>query len=214
MEDSFRPAIDTLWGRPSLAWHIQPGLNEEGQAALAKMQRLVLSHWPAPLHAAPASALHVTIYSLVPIRSAFDKGVYWNAIRAPALELLSRAGAAATPFELRFTGLRVRPDAIIAVAEDPSGVIARLREAIVRDLPPPPGQAPLRYDLIHATLARYGSAAPVPRSAVRAVEAAEVDVGLRVERLRLVRETLYPCLRIEELASVGLGRPPVLPSGF
>jgi len=90
------------------------------------------------------------------------------------------------------------------VAEDPSGLIARLRDAIVERLPPPPGLSPLRYDLVHCTLARFASPTPVPSAFTEDVESRPVDVPVSVERMRIVRETTYPCLVRAEIVSAPL----------
>ena len=198
------PLVDDLWGRPSLAYHVQPHFAEGDQEALAAIQHLALSDWPQPLHVPPPDALHVTAYALVPVRGAFDREAYWDEIRDRATDLVRAETATTAPFALRFRGIRVRRDSVIAVAEDPSGLIARLRDAIVERLPPPPGLSPLRYDLVHCTLARFASSTPVPSAFTKEVESRPVDVLVPVERMRIVRETIYPCLFRDEVVSAPL----------
>jgi len=74
----------------------------------------------------------------------------------------------------------------------------------VVDTLPPPGLAPMRYDLIHSTLARHAAPDPVPAAAIQIVEALPVAVEAPVARLKIVRETVYPCLAMHELASFPL----------
>jgi hypothetical protein len=116
-------------------------------------------------------------------------------------ELCARAPA----LTLRYHGLKVTPVGIIAVAEDETGLVASIREKVRETLPPPPGRGHVRYDLIHTTLARYRSSAPVPSSTVTRIEALEVQVDAPVDRIRLFRETLFPCLVGEELDAFRLG---------
>jgi hypothetical protein len=198
------PVPEDLWGQPALALHVQPHLEPAAQAALHALQGEVALRWPARLHRAPAAALHLTIYPLVPVRGTFDRDAYWAAIAAPALELLRGLCAAAGPFRLRFERVQVAPAAIIAVARDGSGLIERIRRAVAETLPPPPGLAPMRYDLIHSTLARYAAPDPIPGAAIAALEALPVAVDAPVARLKIVRETVYPCLAMQELASFPL----------
>jgi hypothetical protein len=198
------PVPEDLWGRPALALHVQPHLEPAAQAALHALQGEVALRWPARLHRAPAAALHLTIYPLVPVRGAFDRDAYWAEIAAPTIELLRGLCAASGPFRLRFERVRVAPAAIIAVARDGSGLIERIRPAVAETLPPPPGLAPMRYDLIHSTLARYAAPDPIPGAAVAALEALPVAVEAPVARLKIVRETVYPCLAMQELASFPL----------
>jgi hypothetical protein len=199
------PVPEHLWGQPAAAWHVQPHLDPGTQAALHGLQERVARLWPARLLRAPASALHLTIYPLVPVRGAFDRDAYWDAIADRAVNLLGGLCAAAGPFRLRFERVQAAPAAIIAVARDGSGLIDRIRQAIAERLPPPPGLAPMRYDLIHSTLARHAAPDPIPAAAVAAVEALPVAIEASVARLKIVRETVYPCLVMEELRTLPLG---------
>ena len=64
---------DDLWGRPCLAYHVQPVLPAEAWAALEDLLGPVAGRWPAPLHLGARHMLHVTIYALVPVRCELDK---------------------------------------------------------------------------------------------------------------------------------------------
>jgi hypothetical protein len=198
------PVAEDLWGEPALAYHVQPGFAAGVEAGLARLQREAAALWPEPLLLAPPETLHVTLYALVPVRGRFDKPAYWSEVSDRTAALLRAAGAAGAPFTLHFRRLRATDAAIIALAEDPTGLIARLRAAIAAALPPPPGLAHPRYDIIHATLARHASGRPVPAAAVERLAAHPVDLAAPVERLKIVRETRYPCLVLEEIASFPL----------
>jgi hypothetical protein len=141
---------------------------------------------------------------LVPTSEGFDKEAYWSRIADETGALVERTCAEYRPLELRFHALRVMPVGIIAVAEDATGLIECLRSRIVATLPEPPGLAHRHYDLIHATLARFADARPVPSSAIERVEAVPVDLRIRVDRIKLFRETVFPCIAGDELASVSL----------
>src|SRR3712207_6136967 len=101
--------------------------------------------------------LHVTVYALVPVKGDFDKDAYWRRIAGPSLALVEELCAGHRPIELHFSRLKVTDTAIVAVAQEPSGLIEAIRDRVARTIPPPQGHAPLRYDLIHTTLARYRS---------------------------------------------------------
>ena len=108
------------------------------------------------------------------------------------------------PIELHFSRIKVTDTAIIAVAQETSGLIGAIRERIASTIPPPPGREPLRYDLIHSTLARYRSSGPVPDAAVERVERLPLSIRAPVRGIKIVRETLFPCLIVDEIASVAL----------
>jgi hypothetical protein len=200
------PTVDTLFGNPCHAVHAQPHLTPQAQADLHGLQQAVVAQWPGAFHQPPAYSLHVTIYPVVPITDGFDKNAYWNEIGRPAMALLERFCVDARPLELRFSQLQVAPVGVIAIAQDESGQIERLRQRIVDALPPPTGMAHRRYDMIHSTLARFSVARPMPAAVVDQIEALPVALTVRVERFRIFRETLFPCLVGDEIVSVPLGR--------
>jgi 2'-5' RNA ligase len=207
---------DDLWGKPSLAYHVQPVLPAEALAALESLLRPIARRWPAPLHLASRSMLHVTIYALVPVKGDFDKEGYWGSIADPSLTLVEELCAGHGPIELHFSRLKVTDTAIVAVAQETSGLIEAIRERIATTVPPPPGREPLRYDLIHTTLARYRSSGPVPDAAMERVESLPVSIHARVRGIKLVRETLFPCQAVDEIAAVPLTgkRSDAQPSSF
>ncbi|MBJ6124717.1 hypothetical protein [Microvirga splendida] len=196
---------DDIWGLPCLAYHVQPSLEPETREAFEEVQRAIAERWPEPLHLVPRDGLHVTIYPLVPVKGSFDKDAYWQSIAELSRNLLEDLCSGHGALELRFSRLKVTDTAIIATATDETGLIAAIRDRIVRDLPLPPGREPLHYDLIHTTLARYRTAASVPRSVVESIEAIPVAVLAPVARIKLIRETLFPCLVRDKLASFPLG---------
>lgn len=202
---TLEPVTDDLWGKPCHAVHVQPHLALQAQADLHGLQQRAAAHWPSALHLAPPHALHVTIYPLVPTTEGFDKNAYWSGIAKASRAIVDEVCAGAAPIELRFSRLQATPVGIIAVAQEETGLIARIRERIVASLPPPPGLAHRHYDLVHTTLARFSDSRPVPVAAVQRIEALPVCVPVRVERIKIFRETLFPCLVGEELASVPLG---------
>lgn len=204
----FHPTADEQWGKPSHAIHIQPHLSSEARNGLAKVQAVAAGEWPGALHCVPRDAIHVTIYPLVRVPGVFDREAYWRAIETPSRALLREAAAGARAFDLRFVRLKATREAIIAIAEDQSGLIAAIRRRIVETIPPPEGFEPIRYDLIHATLARFASSKPVPIAAVERLDALTVSASARVERLKLTRESRFPCLVAEEIGSVSIGPDP------
>ncbi len=206
--DSLLPIVDTLYEKPCLAVHVQPHLDRDAQAGLRVLQQAAVSHWPEAFHEAPPQAFHVTIYPLVPTTEGFDKEAYWSRIAEPTLGLVEELCAGAMPLDLRFHRLKVTPVGVIAVAEDASGLVDRIRRRILESVPPPPGLEHRHYDLVHTTLARFADARPVPAEVVRRIEAEPVDFPVRVERLKIFRETIFPCIVGEELAGFPLGPRP------
>ncbi|MBB4039057.1 hypothetical protein GGR34_000692 [Microvirga flocculans] len=196
---------DDIWGLPCLAYHVQPSLTAGTRDAFERLQRIIAEQWPEPLHLCPLHGLHVTIYALVPVKAAFDKESYWQAIAEPCRDLLETLCARHEALELQFSRLKVTDTAIIATATEKTGLIEAIRRRIAQDIPPPPGRKPLRYDLIHTTLARYRTAASVPDAVCERIEALPVDIRAPVAKIRLIRETLFPCVMTDDIAGFPLG---------
>jgi hypothetical protein len=195
---------DDIWGQPCLAYHVQPDLSDETRAALSALQQPIAERCPVPLHLAPSGALHVTLYALVLVKAEFDKEAYWSSIEAPSRALLERLCTGRGAITLHFSQLRVMDTAVIAVAQETSGLIEAIRDGIADIIPPPPGHKPLRYDLIHTTLARYQASGMLPQESVEAIESLPVSVEARVGRIKIVRETVFPCQEMREVASFPL----------
>jgi hypothetical protein len=195
---------DDIWGKPCLAYHVQPSLEPDTREAFEGLQRAIAEIWPAPLHVGPKPGLHVTIYPLVSVKGAFDKDAYWQSIAQASQGLLEELCAGHQVLELRFSRLKVTDTAIIVTATEETGLIEAIRQKIVSDIPPPPGHKPIIYDLIHSTLARYRTKASIPPDVIGRIEALPVSVRATVKQIRLVRETLFPCLETDEIAAIPL----------
>jgi len=195
---------DDIWEKPCLAYHVQPSLEPETREAFEAVQRAIAEHWPEPLHLGPKHGLHVTIYPLVPVKGSFDKNAYWQGIARQSRSLLEGLCTGHQTLELRFSRLKVTDTAIIATAAEETGLIDAIRNRIVTDIPPPPGHRPIIYDLIHTTLARYRTKASIPRDVIDRIESLPVSITASVKQIRLVRETLFPCLAMDEIAAIPL----------
>ena len=119
---------DEIWGRPCLAYHVQPSLEPEARDAFEAVQQAFAALWPEPLHVGPKHGLHVTIYPLLTVWGDYDKDAYWQSI-AGRIQTHPR-GPLRRPsaLELRFSGLKVTDTAIIATATEESGLIAAIRQ--------------------------------------------------------------------------------------
>ncbi len=195
---------DDIWAQPCLAYHVQPSLGPETRDALESLQRTIADGWPDPLHVGPKHGLHVTIYPVVPVKGDFDKTAYWHSIAGRCQSLLEDLCRGRETLELRFSRLRVTNTAVIVTATERTGLIEAIRQRIVEDIPPPPGQKPIIYDLIHSTLARYRTKGSIPHEVVERIESLPVSITAPVTHIRLIRETLFPCLETDEIASFPL----------
>jgi hypothetical protein len=141
------------------------------------------------------------------VADGFDKEAHWRAVAGASRAILQELCADAPALTLRFDRLKVTPVGIIAAAPDESGLVTAVRHKVLERLPPPPGLGHVHYDLVHTTLARYRSATPIPAEVVERLESEHVAVAAPVNRMRLFRETLFPCLVGEELEAFPLATP-------
>ncbi|QRM30652.1 hypothetical protein [Microvirga sp. VF16] len=196
---------DDIWGQPCLAYHVQPSLEPETRSAFEGLQRALVELWPEPLHVGPKHGLHVTIYPLLTVKGGYDKDAYWRSIAEGGEGILEELCTGHRALKLCFSRLKVTETAIIVTATEESGLIEAIRQRIVREIPPPPGQKPLIYDLIHSTLVRYRTKTAISDDVIARIESLPVSITAPVKRIRLVRETLFPCLMTDEIASFPLG---------
>jgi hypothetical protein len=208
--------LDPFWQQPARSYGVAALAPAGTQAALQPvLAQIAVIAAPCDLRLVPPSHQHLSIYAVAPVRQDFDKAAYWAANAAKVEAELRDWVAAQPPVTLRFTSLRATPAAIIAMADESAAAgdaVWSLRRRLAAILPPPPGGAP-RYDLIHVTLARYGAPDRLPPDFAARIAALPVDLEFPLQQVVLLRETRYPALEFDILATLPLGVPlPVSPA--
>lgn len=194
---------DPLWNQPALSYNVVAMANPALQQAVAPvLDSLSQIAGAGALHLTPPEALHVSLYTVAPVRDRFDKERYWSGVAVQAREIVSGWSLRYPPLILRFTQLRVMPAAIVAVAESNDAVWA-LRKVLAETLPPPPTGAP-RYDMIHMSLARYADAARLPADFPARAAAIASPFDFRIDAVQLIRESVYPSLAFDQIAAYPL----------
>lgn len=198
---------DPLWQQPARSYNIAAFADADVQAATAPLidRIAALAGGSLNLLVAPLDKLHLSLYSIAPVRSDFDKDAYWADVQPVALSVLQAWCADNRAPLLRFRGLKTTPSAVIAVAE-PEDRIWALRHALAAALPPPPGGAP-QYDLIHMTLARFARPQQLPGDFATAIAAQPVALDFPLRQVILIKETQYPALRFDILQTQALRAP-------
>jgi len=200
----FDPQRDELVGQACLSFQAQFSLPASARHALAELSRQIQGLVRSRLWIAPAESLHVTCHSLISPRDAFDgKEPCWDRMSARATEAVRRIEAEVPSFVIRFRAVRATDRAIIVLAgAEPSVTSAR---AIFSRLVAPQETRPvLHYDTIHTTICRYIDPAGLPAELPQIVAGLRVDIRAEIDRLVLLRETVYPSLQTETLLAVSL----------
>ncbi|MEO3470940.1 2'-5' RNA ligase family protein [Roseomonas sp. CAU 1739] len=185
---------DPLYGTGCEAWQLQIGLAAE--PGLVAAQALVSAHGDAALHVIPPAFLHVTVLPLIDVaeRLSAPPAVLWDRHGATWQRAIADACRATSPFRMHFARLRAFPRAIVAL--DGINPLAALRARLAGGCALP--ERPVRLPgITHVTLARF-------RQAARVSIPEALDVSVEVRQLRLVRETVYPTLAFETVATFAL----------
>lgn len=199
---------DPLWQQPARSYNLCAFAEADVQAAAAPLIECIAVEAGSrdALLVSPPDKLHLSLYGIAPVRSEFDKDAYWADVQSLALATLQDwAGRQAAAPLLRFRSLKATPGAVIAVAETDEAIWS-LRRALAAALPPPPGGAP-KYDLIHMTLARYAQPQALPAEFAERIAAQPVALDFPLRQVILMRETQYPALRYDTLATQALRAP-------
>jgi hypothetical protein len=197
---------DPLLGGPCLSYQLQFCLPGKARAALAAISSQLATCVPSGLWLAPVETLHVTCFSLIsPRDESYDKNQFWTRISPLVAEGVREIGLQVSAFPLHFGALRITDRAIVVLADqEPCADRAR---AIVERLIPSPDKAPLlRPDTIHVSLCRYSDAASLPKDLRELAAGHQPDIWAEIETLTLVRETTYPSLSVDTMASISLAR--------
>ena len=191
-----RVSVAAGWGQPCLSYLLCIRPAGAAQARLAAAQDAI-SGAERSLLRVPPHALHVSVAWLLPVHEEFGrpKDELWAQYGPGWLAGIGAALRRVPPFRLRMRHLVATDTAVIAVAADPNPVTAlraNLAGALAR-----PGKLPLsRGELVHTTLFRYGGALTGPAAFLDRVAAAgdDLDVGIAVHEMFLVREEIFPSL--------------------
>ncbi len=196
--------LSTNWGLPGVGYLLMIRPDPAAAAALANVQRQVLTLEPALLRQ-PESQLHMSIAWLLPVRREFSepKDALWASRGDGWLAAITAITEATGPMRLRYRRLVAADAAIIAVAAEPNPV-GRLRREITAALDLP---WPITYssvETVHASLFRYRQPLTDPAGLLRRLESLVIDIETEVSELLMVRESIYPTLAYEVLRRLPL----------
>lgn len=203
-----RLIADELWGKPCLGYKVQIGLPGEATRSFDALQAVIRAGLPVPLHPCPLDSLHVSVFTLISVRSTdAGKEMHWQGLSRRCVADLEQLCRGRSRIDLLFDRLQVTPTAVIVTGVDRSGGIDAIRKhfsGVLRgtSLPVP------SYDLIHVTLARFGQEFLLPDAIVDAMAATPIAVSAEVAAVELVRERVYPALETDNIATVYLPQRP------
>lgn len=190
---------DRLWGEPCLGYGVQAHLDAESTSRIAGLQIRAFRDRAVRLHLTPPQTLHISVFSLVPVRWPDEgKADVWERLKAAGVkEVVSpRLGES---FSIEFREMRITNSAIILCTQQQPAPIRSLRRDLnqfVERL----GLPKQAFDRTHITIARPSEDQFLPADAVADLEGIPARLQVRVQRMTLVRELVYPSLQLEVLA--------------
>lgn len=192
---------DLLWLQACLAYNLQIAVAPEPAQRLCEVVSGIVESEPALL-ACPPATYHLSVLNLLPVRDPdMDaKQRAWEINGARWHELAEVEIRRHSQYEIRLTSLVATRSALIAVAVD-SPPTVELRRSLTKSLGLDLGPVP---ELTHVTLARYRGAFSAPHQLLDQVEQVRFDVPITVDRLRLVRERVYPSVDLDLIAELPL----------
>lgn len=192
---------DPLCLQPCLAYNLQIAVAPEPAQRLWEVVSDIIESELALL-ACPPTTYHLSVLNLLPVRDpdVAAKQRAWETSGARWNELAEVEIRRHSPYEIRLTSLVATRSALIAAAVD-SPPTVELRRSLTNSLGLELGPVP---ELTHVTLARYRGALSEPDQLLDQVERAQFDVPITVDRLRLVRERVYPSVGIDLIAELPL----------
>jgi hypothetical protein len=192
---------DLRWGQPCLAYNLQARLPASAIQVLREAQNS-LSGISAPLCMMPTAALHVSIYAVVPVSWPDSaKEPFWRQVQPSVHEIFRDVANDFSRVELAFHTLEILPLAVVALAEDRSGVIRSVRDRLTHTCRHASLSSP-SYDQIHCTLARFAASSSIDPTDAAACVAGWRTLATRFSALALVREIRYPSLEVEDLLTM------------
>ncbi|HEY3950680.1 hypothetical protein [Phenylobacterium sp.] len=190
---------DPLWGRPCLGYSVQGRFDDRSLARLAAFQSEVLRGRSAGLHRTPAGAMHISVFSIVPVRwPDAGKDDLWTGLKAGVLEAIASADPA-EGLAIRFEETRVTETAVILSTPEQPAPIRRLRDSL-NALVVAAGLPAQAFDRTHLTLARPARDRLLDAASVAELERTRAKVEVRLHAMKLIRERVYPSLEIEVLS--------------
>lgn len=190
---------DRLWGEPCLGYGVQAHLDAESTSRIAGLQIRAFRDRAVRLHLTPPQTLHISVFSLVPVRWPDEgKADVWKRLKAAGVKdvVSPRLGES---FSIEFKEMRITNSAIILCTQQQPAPIRSLRRDLnqfVEGL----GMPKQAFDRTHITVARPSEDQLLAGDVVADLESIPARLQVTVQRMTLIRELVYPSLQFEVLA--------------
>ena len=186
---------DDQWNTDCLAFNLQALPSQSSIERIGGIQVEAAAALPGQ-NLVPTEALHISVLNLVHSRSAMtidEKMALWDGHAAGWISGIDTVMAGRGPIDVAFDRLVVGPSSIM-VAASTSEAIIDLRNALI-DALALDVKAP---ELCHISIMRFTRNARID-AARQAISKIDARFVARIDKVRLMREYVYPSLKVETL---------------
>lgn len=201
--------IDITWGKDIWGVTLQIDLDEKVRDQLIKYQEELSLLEPNNLLLLPRQYQHISFNQVVFWGGEYIKGRQetWESISTDFLSKLQKLNKRYNVFEITFSKLVVTTGGIIWCGYDKEDELENLRKEFLNKLPFPNETTKLNH-IIHTTVARYKNKLSNPQRVLDFVQGHKEKVTMKVEKIILRKELVFPSIKTEDIASLNLKHVP------
>jgi|GEM_PF-5213796 len=200
-----RIVLDTHWGQPIWGVAFQIDLGKKVGRQLKQYQAELNWLEPGNFLFPDSSYWHITVNQVVHWCDTYQLGLEgtWKNVKPEFLEKFRKLDKTFQSFDLTFSKLIATHSGIIWCAYDKKGEMRQLRNFLYEKLPIPPENSE-SIKIIHTTVARYKNRLNNPKRIVEFIEKNQQPVVMKVNKIYLRNELIFPSIKTKTLASINL----------
>lgn len=197
--------VDATWGKPIWGVTFQIDLAPLVKDRLCQYQSELDKLEPHNLLLLPRPYQHISFNQVVFWGGQYELGTEgtWDKVKDNFLSEFVKLDHTFSSFDLSFSKLIATTGGIIWVAIDENDELETLRGQFLQKLPFPSETTKLNH-IIHTTVARYQSKLNSPEKVLSYIDSNKEEITMKVTRISLKKELVFPSIKTEEIASINL----------
>lgn len=194
-----------MWGKPISGATIQIELSDSVRNILCGYQKELDALEPNNLLLIPREFQHISVNQVVFWGGKYQLGTKetWEQIAENFTSSFKHLHKSLPSFEVKFSKLVATTGGIIWCAYDDRDQMETLRNIFLQKLPFPKETKKFNH-IIHTTVARYKRTLNSPQLIYEYVQSKNDTVSMKVERIFLRKENLFPSIQTEDIAHIEL----------
>ncbi len=195
--------LDTTWGKEIWGVTLQIDLSEKVRDVLCEYQDDLDQLEPNNFLLLPRQYQHISFNQVVFWGGQYSLGNEgtWNSVTDDFTQSFLKMNQTYQSFEVTFSKLIVTTAGIVWTATDSSDQLEDLRNVFLKELHFP-AETTKQNHIIHTTVARYKNKLNDPKKVLSYIEAQNREVTMKIEKIILRKELVFPSIKTEEIASI------------